>query len=117
MAVLKGDTTIGGVNILNLVNAAKAVADQAFPAAGGMITGDVRIKKNNSNYGSTLRFGDGDYVWLKEPTDDNLEVKAKNVNFVVSGNITQNGNTLFNISVSNTTPTSLADGKVMLVYA
>lgn len=48
------------------------------------LQGNVRIKKSNSNYGSVLNIGDGDYVHISEPTDDNLEIKAKNINFVTS---------------------------------
>lgn len=48
------------------------------------LQGNVRIKKTNSNYGSVINIGDGDYVHISEPTDDNLEIKAKNINFVTS---------------------------------
>lgn len=48
------------------------------------LQGNVRIKKPNSNYGSVINIGDGDYVHISEPTDDNLEIKAKNINFVTS---------------------------------
>jgi len=71
-----------------------------FPSAGGTITGNTTIQGNltlkglNSNYGNKINFGDGDYVYISEPTDDNMEIKAKNVNFVVSGNVTQNGEEL-----------------------
>jgi len=68
-----------------------------FPSAGGTITGNTTIQgnltlKGSGNYGNKINFGDGDYVHISEPTDDNMEIKASNVNFVVSGNITQNGN-------------------------
>ena len=71
-----------------------------FPTAGGTITGNTTIQGNltlkglNSNYGNKINFGDGDYVHISEPTDDNMEIKANNVNFVVSGNVTQNGKEL-----------------------
>lgn len=48
------------------------------------LQGNVRIKKSSSNYGSVINIGDGDYVHISEPTDDNLEIKAKNINFVTS---------------------------------
>ncbi len=68
-----------------------------FPTAGGTITGNTTMQgnltlKGSGNYGNKINFGNGDYVYISEPTDDNMEIKAKNVNFVVSGNITQNGN-------------------------
>jgi len=62
----------------------------ALPITGGTLTGDLRIK-GAGNYGTKINLGDGDYVHFYEPTDDNLEIKAKNVNFVVSGTITKNG--------------------------
>ncbi len=75
----------------------------AFPSIGGTINGDVNIVgaldvKNNTMHlgsgtsGAKLNFGDGDYVHLYENPDDTLEIKASNINFVVSGKITQNGN-------------------------
>ena len=70
-----------------------------FPTAGGTITGNTTIqgnltlKSSSSNYGNKINFGDGDYVHLYEVSDDKLEIKASNINFVVSGNITKNGNT------------------------
>ncbi len=68
-----------------------------FAKTGGTISGATTIQGNltlktaSSNYGCKINFGDGDYVHISEPTDDNMEIKAKNVNFVVSGNITKNG--------------------------
>ena len=43
-----------------------------------LIKGNLRLK-GNGNYGNKLNFGDGDYVYLHEATDDNLTVKAKNI--------------------------------------
>ncbi len=68
-----------------------------FAKTGGTISGATTIQGNltlktaSSNYGCKINFGDGDYVHISEPTDDNMEIKAKNVDFVVSGNITKNG--------------------------
>ena len=47
-----------------------------LPLAGGTLTGDLRLKTGGENYGSTLRFGDGDYAYLKEDTDDHLSIYA-----------------------------------------
>ncbi len=52
----------------------------ALPLAGGTIAGNLTLK-NSTNYGCKLNFGDGDYVHISEPTDDCLEIKAKNVTF------------------------------------
>lgn len=47
-----------------------------LPITGGTLTGDLRMKPTNSNYGSKIRFGDGDYVYLYEDTDDHLTIYA-----------------------------------------
>ena len=39
------------------------------------VTGDLRLK-GNGNYGNTLRFGDGDYCYIKEATDDVMTIAA-----------------------------------------
>lgn len=46
-----------------------------LPLTGGTLTGDLRLK-NSGNYGMTLRFGDGDYSYIKEDTDDHLTLYA-----------------------------------------
>lgn len=46
-----------------------------LPLTGGTLTGDLRLK-DNRNYGMTLRFGDGDYSYIKEDTDDHLTIFA-----------------------------------------
>lgn len=49
--------------------------EKYLPLSGGTITGDLRLK-GSGNYGNTLRFGDNDYVYLKEATDDVLTIYA-----------------------------------------
>ena len=43
--------------------------------SGGELTGDLRLK-GNTNYGRKLRFGDGDYAYLHEDSDDHLTIFA-----------------------------------------
>lgn len=43
------------------------------------VTGDIRLK-GSGNYGNTLRFGDGDYCYITEPTDDVMTIKASSIN-------------------------------------
>lgn len=94
------NVTPGVTGILPIANggtgattAASALAKLGgLPLTGGTLTGNLTIKKGN--YGNILNFGDGDYVHISEPTDDNMEIKAKNVNFVVSGDVTKNGSSL-----------------------
>lgn len=79
----------GAVPIANGGTGATTAADAlsnlgALPLVGGTLTGDLRLKPTNSNYGSKINFGDGDYAYIKENTDDNLEIKAKNINFAVT---------------------------------
>ena len=67
-----------------------------FPKTGGTISGDttiqgnLRLQNKSLNYNTKINFGDADYVYIREYTDNNMEIKANNVNFVVSGNVTQN---------------------------
>lgn len=53
------------------------------------ITGDLRLK-GSGNYGNTLYFGDGSYCYLKEVTDDDLTIKASDLNLEVT-NLYLNG--------------------------
>ena len=61
----------------------------ALPITGGTLTGNLRIK-NSSNSGMKLNFGDSEYVYLHESSDDNLDIKAKTINFLCT-NLRQNG--------------------------
>lgn len=45
------------------------------------IKGDLRLK-GEGNYGTTLRFGDGDYCYISEPEDDKMLVEARQIDFV-----------------------------------
>lgn len=53
------------------------------------ITGNLRLK-GSGNYGNILYFGDGSYCYLKEETDDDLTIKASDLNLNVS-NLYLNG--------------------------
>lgn len=52
-----------------------------------LIKGNLRLK-GSGNYGNKLNFGDGDYVYLYEATDDNLTVKAKNIELAPTAAVT-----------------------------
>lgn len=47
------------------------------------ITGDLRLK-GSGNYGNKLNFGDGNYAYITEPADDQLEIKAKQISLTSS---------------------------------
>ena len=44
--------------------------------------GNLRLRPGSANYGSYLRFGDGDYAFIAEQVDDKLTYKAGWHNFV-----------------------------------
>ncbi len=101
----------------------------AFPVSGGTINGAVNINgaldvKSNTmhlgsgNSGAKLNFGDSDFVHFYENTDDNLEIKAKNINFVVTGSVTQNGSKLGggDFTITSSVPSSLSSGQVAFIY-
>ena len=48
--------------------------------------GNLRLRPGSSNYGSYLRFGDGDYAYLAELSDDQLTYRAGSHTFNVSSN-------------------------------
>ena len=52
-------------------------ASDFLSASGGTITGNLRLK-GSSNYGNKLNFGDGDYIYFHEDTDNHLKIYAKN---------------------------------------
>ena len=83
--------TVSGVTTFS----GNPVSGSVTTTDGVVIQGNLRLK-GPSAYGNTLRFGDGDYVHLSEPTDDCLEIKAKTVNFVTtqSPGVTLNGSPL-----------------------
>lgn len=54
------------------------VGDKNFPG-GVNIAGDLRLK-GSGNYGNTLRFGDGNYCYITEASDDVMTIKASSIN-------------------------------------
>lgn len=86
----------------------------ALPVGGGTLTGNLRIK-NGSNYGMKLNFGDSEYVYLHESTDDNLDIKAKTINFLCT-NLRQNGTDIGGSNVVVGTYTgSCSDGQTQSI--
>ena len=72
----------GGTDATTAANALNTL--KALPLSGGTLTGDLRLKPTGSNYGAKINFGDSDYAYLKENTDDSLEIKANGINFAVT---------------------------------
>lgn len=50
------------------------------------ITGDLRLK-GDGNYGNKLRFGDGDYCYISEPTDDDMLIHADKITLDASSGV------------------------------
>ena len=70
----------GSVNVPGKLTAADV---GALPISGGTLTGDLRIK-GSGNYGTKINLGDGDYVYISEPTDDCMKINAKKLDIVLS---------------------------------
>ena len=67
-----------------------------LPLTGGELSGDLRLK-GAENYGRTLRFGDGNYAYLQEDTDDHLKIYGDKGIELSTGSgygVTINGNPL-----------------------
>ena len=61
------------------------------------ITGDLNIignlrMKGTGNYGNTIYFGDSSYAYITETTDDDITIKASDIN--LNGNVYVNGNAI-----------------------
>ena len=67
------------------------------------VTGDIRIK-GSGNYGNTLRFGDGSYCYITEPTDDVMTLKASSIN-LEANNVKVYGNPIPVLATGVWTPT------------
>lgn len=57
------------------------------------VAGDLRLK-GDGNYGNTLRWGDGDYCYITEATDDAMTIRGKTINLLAAGGVSVNGNVL-----------------------
>lgn len=47
-----------------------------LPLTGGTLTGALRMKPSGANHGGKINFGDNEYVYLYEDTDDHLKIYA-----------------------------------------
>jgi len=71
--------TITGSGTSRTINASGGGASGNYlPITGGTLTGNLRLQTGSSNYGSRLNFGDGQYAYIEEPTDDALNIYATN---------------------------------------
>lgn len=71
---------------------ASAVATDQTIDGDLTVTGDLRLK-GNGNYGNTLRFGDGSYCYITEPSDDVMTIKASSIN-LEANNVKVYGNAI-----------------------
>lgn len=95
-ASVGGSLSINGGN--NLSVSGGLTVNGATTLNATTIQNGLRLKSATSNYGQVLNFGNGDTVHISEPTDDNMEIKASSVNFVLSGSATGSSNTNFKIN-------------------
>lgn len=72
------------------------------------ITGNLRMK-GDGNYGNTIYFGDSSYAYITELTDDDITIKATDIN--LQGNVSINGMTM-----ASTTWTPRLTGAEILSY-
>lgn len=54
------------------------------------VGGDLRLK-GSGNYGNTLRFGDGDYCYISEPSDDVMKIHASEIYLDASSGVYLDG--------------------------
>lgn len=78
------------------------------------ITGNLRMK-GSGNYGNTIYFGDSSYAYITETTDDDITIKATDIN--LNGNVYVNGSAIGGSSGTSTesgswTPTLAASSYV-----
>lgn len=67
------------------------------------VTGDLRLK-GSGNYGNTLRFGDSNYCYITEATDDVMTIKASSIN-LEANNVKVYGNAIPTLATGVWTPT------------
>lgn len=83
--------------------AASAVATDQTIDGDLTVTGDLRLK-GSGNYGNTLRFGDGSYCYITEPTDDVMTIKASSIN-LEANNVKVYGNPIPTLATGVWSPT------------
>jgi hypothetical protein len=89
-----------GVN--NSTSTSSASTDQTIDGDLN-VTGDLRLK-GSGNYGNTLRFGDGNYCYITEPTDDVMTIKASSIN-LEANNVKVYGSPIPSLGAGVWTPT------------
>lgn len=67
------------------------------------VTGDLRLK-GSVNYGNTLRFGDSNYCYITEATDDVMTIKASSIS-LEANNVKVYGNAIPVLATGVWTPT------------
>ena len=82
--ILGGNTT-EQINISHLTEALSNYLEISDTESDGtqVIATDIRLKDSTS-YGKTIYFGDGEYAYISEKTDDDLTIHATDLNLEVS---------------------------------
>ena len=79
--LLRGGDMVASATKATQDSNGNVIKDTYLPLSGGTITGNLRLK-GSGNFGNILNFGDRDFVHISEPTDDHLEIKGSEINFV-----------------------------------
>lgn len=82
--ILGGNST-EQINISHLTDALSNYLKISDTESNGtqVIATDIRLK-GDTNYGKTIYFGDGEYAYISEKTDDDLTIHATDLNLEVS---------------------------------
>ena len=79
-----------------------------LPLSGGIITGDLRLRKGDEYTSPYLYFGDRDEVWLKEVNDTHLTIHADGTVIIDADLIVKGGITMY-ANEGDYTPSTIMD--------
>ena len=95
-------STLGGVKVdgstitisNGVISSSGGSSGNYLPLTGGTLAGDLRLK-DASNYGRTLYFGDGNYCYISEPTDDKMYLKSTTMELAPTTSLTTTTQNLY----------------------
>lgn len=95
-------STLGGVKVdgstitisNGVISSSGGSSGSYLPLTGGTLAGDLRLK-DAANYGRTLYFGDGNYCYISEPTDDKMYLKSTTMELAPTTSLTTTTQNLY----------------------
>jgi hypothetical protein len=84
-------------------SAASTISDDQTIDGDLNVTGNLRLK-GSGNYGNRLRFGDGDYCYIDEPSDDVMTIHAKRINLDTTNGVYLGSYQIPNVYTGSWTP-------------